>query len=235
MARKKMARFIEKEPRLHLIGFAEDGPQSVKSILELRPDLVFLDIQMPGMDGFRVLEAVKDAECHFHLVFTTAFNQHAVKAFDYEAIDYLLKPFDVERFQKAVDRVLNRQRISAPDLAPILDALLHKQSEADRLAIRQGNQIELVTLAEIGWVEADDKYIQLHSPKNTFLHRMSLKDFLVRYGASGFVRTHRRYAVKVQEIQKLIQLGHGDYEMVLRSGARLPLSRAYAENVLSDS
>lgn len=232
-ARRKVRRFLESEGEIEVIGEAGDGPAAIAAIREGRPDLVFLDIQMPGADGFEVIEPLGDA-CP-HIIFITAFHEHAVRAFDVEAVDYLLKPFDAERFQVAVGRAKGRIRRNEPGLSPeTLQRLLEGVrggAPLERILVKREDRSFFVAVAEIDWVEAADNYVKLHTRRGSHLVRGTLAGLEGRLDPSRFVRISRSAIVNLERIAELRPWSHGDRIAVLRDGTELTLSRRYRKRL----
>jgi two-component system LytT family response regulator len=233
-ARDKIRRFLAPRPEITLVGEAGDGAEAVEKILELRPDLLFLDIQMPGGDGFDVLREIRPT-LQPKVVFTTAYDAYAVRAFEVEAVDYLLKPFTVDRFNAAVDRAL-RAPAGAPDLAATMTRLLADSraaaTRAQRLLVRHEGRLVFVNSAEIEWAEAEEKYVRLHTRGVRYLIRQSMNALAERLAAAGFVRVHRGALLNLAALREIAPLPHGECAALLKSGARLDVGRNYKEALL---
>ncbi len=232
-ARRKVRRFLEAEGEIEVIGEAGDGPAAIAAIRERRPDLVFLDIQMPGADGFEVIEALGDARPH--IIFITAFHEHAVRAFDVEAVDYLLKPFDTERFQVALARAKGRIRQKEPGLTPetlqrLLDGI-RAGAPVERILVKRDDRSYFVAADEIDWIEAADNYVKLHTRGGSHLVRGTLAGLEGRLDPSRFVRISRSAVVNLDRIAELRPWSHGDRIAVLRDGTELTLSRRYRKRL----
>jgi len=196
---------------------------------------VFLDIHMPGMDGFAVIEAIPEP-IRPAVVFVTAHDEHAIRAFQVAAVDYLLKPFDRIRLRQSLDRVRKRLR-EEPDallqrLRRLLDAGTPFARPLRRIAVRSGGRIQSLRVEEVTWFEAADNYIRIHTGNAVRLVRETLSEVERRLDPEVFIRIHRRAIVKVEEIREVESLFHGDYEVVLRTGARLPVGRKYRDRLL---
>ncbi len=220
-------------PSYEVVGECCNGRSAVEKIRELKPDLVFLDVQMPEVDGFGVIREV-GAEYMPAVVFVTAFDEYAVNAFDVNALDYLLKPFDEERFARCVARV--EQRLSQPTatmrVVEKLASLLADQVKprtADRLAIRNSDRITLLQTDDIDWIEAADNYVEIHVGKHAHLMRETLSNLEQRLQPHRFLRIHRSRLVNADRIKELHPLFHGEYELVLNDGTRLTSSRHYRD------
>jgi two-component system LytT family response regulator len=225
-ARDKLRRMLEQEG-IGAIEEARDGIEALQRIAEFRPDACFLDIQMPEVSGLE-LAASLPAPAPL-IVFVTAFDQYAIRAFDANAIDYLLKPFDLERLRRALLRL--RERLKAQPAEPALPAFDHGHPVRQLLVTERG-VTRVVRVEQVGWIETADNYVVLHCPGEHPLMRQSLAGLLDKLGA-GFVRCHRRAAVQVSWIDSVVALDKGDCELVLRGGARVPCSRQYRAAVMA--
>jgi two-component system LytT family response regulator len=193
------------------------GRDAVDAILEHRPDLVFLDVQMPDLDGFEVLDAVA-SEWLPAVIFVTAYDEYAIKAFDVHAIDYLLKPIEPERFRKALARATKNGLLSLLDARPI-----------DRLVIRTRGKVSFLRPSEIDWIEADGKHVHLHAGRDTHVVRHTLTGLEQRLASHGFVRVHRSAIVNVDRIKELEPWFHGEYVVILKDGTKLTSSAAHSQ------
>jgi two-component system LytT family response regulator len=227
-ARRKIRAFLQGDPRFELVGEAGDGLEAVQRIEAEQPDIVFLDIQMPGLTGFEVLEALESARPH--VIFTTAYDQYAVQAFEVRALDYLLKPFDRERFQEALERALEERRHQESVQSRVEGLVADWQAQRGplrRILIRDRDRFRILPAAEIEWIEAEEKYVRLHVGKETFLHRETMNNLEQRLDQTCFRRTHRRQIVNLNFVRELAPWAHGDYVLILADGHRLPLGRRY--------
>lgn len=233
LARKRVRTLLTQEPDIDIVAECGDGPETLQAMLEQRPDLVLLDIQMPGLDGFQVLEHI-DARRRPAIIFVTAYDQHALRAFEASATDYLLKPFAPERFHEALARV-RRQQSDPALLSRQLEALLRQVGgAADRpraLCVRDGSKWSVIPLGEIDWIEAAGKHVRLHCAARAALLRESIGKLELRLPASQFVRIHRSTIVNIDRIASLEPAFHGDMIVTLRGGATLTLSRAYRDRL----
>ncbi len=221
-ARDKLRRLLEQEPDCAHIDEAPDGIEALARIAASRPDVLFLDIQMPEVSGIEVAASLPEPAPL--VVFVTAFDQYAISAFDANAIDYLLKPYDQPRLQRAVARVRERLKANAP---PAPESGLPVRP----LLIRDRGTTQVVAVDQIQWIETADNYVVLHTATGAPLMRQTLSGLLDRLG-SGFVRSHRTAAVQLSWIEQVVAEGKGDCELVLRGGARVPCSRQYRNNVV---
>lgn len=232
-ARRKLERFLRRDERVHIVGEAEDGEAAVLQIEKLSPDLVLLDIQMPRLNGFEVLEAI--GEDRPQIIFTTAFDQYAIAAFEVRALDYLLKPFDEDRLGEALNRAIEERRTGDPTAQKIDDLLkeLRRQHPVlRRIPIKTPGRIIFIDTNEIDWIESEEKYVRLHTGKRSYLHRMTLTHLEERLDPAVFIRVHRRQIVNVSAVRELQAISHGDYSIILHSGEQIPLGRTFREHFL---
>jgi two-component system LytT family response regulator len=227
-ARDKLRRWLSEPPDVEIVGECADGLAAAEAIDRLEPDAAFLDIQMPGLSGLEVAAQFEPATAPW-IVFVTAFDEHAVKAFELDAIDYLLKPYDKDRLRKALDRLRRRDPAVA---SAAVRAARRRTGASERLLVPQGESLELLDAAAIHWLEADDNYVHVHTGQATFMLRRTLADLLAQLGAR-FTRIHKSAAVNLAEVKALSPLFKGDHEIELRSGARLRLSRRYKEELFA--
>ena len=232
-ARQKIRTLLARETDIEVLRECANGPDAIQAIRELKPDLVFLDVQMPGRDGFEVVrDAGVDAK---HVVFVTAFDQYAVKAFEVQALDYLLKPFDRTRFDMTMQRVRDRLRNGAEELQEQLRALVDQvkadREPLDRIMIKSAGRITFLRTTEIDWIEAADNYIRLHAGKESHLIRETMASVEQQLDRRKFVRVHRSAIVNIDSIAEIRSLFHGDHSILLRTGAEIPLGRSYREKL----
>jgi two-component system LytT family response regulator len=230
LARQRLRRLLEADPDVAVVGECGDGPQAATDVQDLRPDLVFLDVQMPVLDGFGVLRALGGTTLPA-VIFVTAHDRYAVKAFEVHALDYLLKPFDKARFTAALERAKAQIRQgSAAALNERLQELLQSASGRrpgpERLMVKSGGRIYFVRIEDIDWIEAAGNYVRLHVGKEDHLLRESLTALEKTLDPARFVRVHRSTIVNLDRIRELQPAFHGDYVIVLRDGTELALSRS---------
>jgi two-component system LytT family response regulator len=233
MARERLVSLLKAEPDVELTSTAGSGPEAVEQIRDAAPDLVFLDLQMPELDGFGVIEAV-GVDRMPPTVFVTAYDEYAVRAFEVQALDYLLKPFGRQRFQSALQRArrhLERERSGA--LADRLAALLRTGrapgEPIERLMVKTGGRVSFVEIDQIDWVEAEGNYVRIHVGSDTHLLRETMGTLLQKLGERRFFRIHRSRIVNVAQIREIRIAGGGDYQVVLQDGIKLGLSRLYRD------
>jgi two-component system, LytTR family, response regulator len=225
-AREKLARWVG-EQGMEVGGFAEDGLVAAQHIERLHPDVAFLDIQMPGLSGLEVAAQLEESSAPL-IVFVTAFDEHAVKAFELNAVDYLLKPYDKDRLLRALQRV--RERLNTGESRTAAVAIARAQTAcSERLLVPDGQRLQLIDSTAIEWLEADDNYVHVHTAARRYLLRRTLQDLLLQLGEQRFVRIHKSAAVNLSAIASLTPLFKGDYEVELRNGRALRLSRRYRD------
>lgn len=237
LARERVRKLLEQEPEIELIGECSDGASAVQMIQKEAPDLVFLDVQMPELSGFEVVQQV-GAEKVPAIVFITAHDQFALKAFEVHAVDYLLKPFDKERFKVALRRAIDQvQRRQAGELSQRLTALLAdvrapgQPKHLERLAVKSSGRVVFVKVDEIDWIEASDNYVSLHVGNDEHLHRETMSSLETQLPAAKFMRISRSTIVNLDRVKELQPLFHGEYAVILRNGKRLTLSRSYRDKL----
>ena len=235
LARERLRRLLESEPSCELIGECGDGASAVAAIRSTSPDLVFLDVQMPELDGFEVLEKLGFDKLPA-VIFVTAYDQFALKAFEVHAVDYLLKPINPDRLKQALQRALTHiQQHQTADLSRRLTALLADVGAGakplERLAVKSSGKVVFIKVEDIDWVEAADNYVNLHVGSESLLHRETMSSLESMLPASKFMRISRSTIVNVDRIKELQPLFHGEYSVILRNGARLTLSRTYRDKL----
>jgi two-component system, LytTR family, response regulator len=217
---------------IEVLAECKDGEEAIKSLQTYRADVLFLDVQMPGIDGFGVLNGVRP-ETVPAVIFTTAHDQYAVRAFEHHAVDYLLKPFDEERFRKAVDRLrLHVGKTSnhgelITRLIGELNRAVQGHNSPERLVVRSRGQVVFVRVDEIDWIEASHNQVKIHIGRDIFLLRQTITEISARLQPDKFLRIHRSLVVNVDRIRRLEACGYGEYLVVLHDGKKLSLSRGY--------
>ncbi len=228
LARKLLKEYLQDFPDITIIAECKNGRQAIKAINENNPDLIFLDIRMPGIDGFEVLEHL---EYMPHIIFTTAYGDYALKAFEVNAIDYLLKPFDRKRFSQAVQKAINRKTESSVEIDRIVHVLQQfKESDGhpERIFIRIGRKIISLQINDIVWIEAEGNYTRLHTNEGNHLCNLSLNALENRLDPSLFVRVHRSYIIANNSIEHITGDGEGGFIAILKDRSKIKVSRTYA-------
>lgn len=227
LVRRGLRRLLEQEGDVTLVGECANGDEALAMVRDRDADVLFLDVQMPGRTGIEVLAELGDAAPRA-IVFVTAHDRYAIEAFDRHAVDYLLKPFDRQRFRTALARV--RQRLDAPGpgtrLERLIEALAPATPYLERIPARVNNRVTLVPVADVTWIEAADNYVKLHSGERTWLVRDTMKELVERLDPRKFVRIHRSTIVNLSSIRDLVALPSGDCEVILHDGTRLTMSRS---------
>src|SRR4051812_21116359 len=213
LARQVLREYLSRVADVEVVAECANGFEAVKAVAELRPDLLLLDVQMPKLSGFEVLELVgKDVA----VIFTTAYDQYALRAFEVHALDYLLKPFDDVRLDAALDRAL---------------PMIRGGEWTQRFVVKSAGRILFLRAEEIDWIAAADNYVQLHAGRASHLVRTTLKAIEQKLDPARFLRVHRSTIVNVESVMQFIPSAHGDCEVVLRDGTRLPVSRTFSDRV----
>lgn len=231
LARERIRTLLAAEPDVRIIGECADGKSAVTAIRGKSPELLFLDVQMPEMDGFAVLEALRDEPAPV-VIFVTAYDRYALRAFDVHAIDYLLKPFDRERFHRALHRAREAiQGDGGEQLSRRLLALLQdvraEPRYLQRLVIKSGGRVFFLRVEEIDWIEAAGNYLRLHVGRSEHLLRDTMNRIESQLDPEQFLRIHRSTIVNLERVKELQPSFHGDYLVLLHDGRRLTLSRNY--------
>jgi two-component system LytT family response regulator len=238
----KKAIIIDDEPlarlvvREYLLDFTQievvqecgDGFEGVKAINQHQPDLVFLDVQMPKINGFEMLELI---EQHPQVIFTTAFDEYAIKAFETHAVDYLLKPFSKERFIKAVDKWLGLQAQQPNQPIRVAQSLANSivapsPAQHDRIVVKTGTKVKIIPVPDVHYLEADDDYVSVHTHEGSFLKNKTMSFFEQTLNPAQFVRVHRSYIVAVPQITRIDPYEKDAHIAILKSGAKIPVSKA---------
>jgi two-component system, LytTR family, response regulator len=233
-ARRKILAHLADYPEIEVAGEAGNGLEAVEAIRGIEPDLVFLDIQMPGMDGFEVLASV-GTDAMPVTVFVTAYDEFALRAFEVEAVDYLLKPFDEERFSRALERAVRRVRSRAGDRQPmsqLLEKVRPGSAWLQRIVVRDEGKLFFVAVTDVLRFSAEQNYVRLHTRTGPFLIRETLNRLEARLDPERFARVHRSEIVNIDQISELQPWSHGDYRIVLKDATRLRLSRRYQHGFL---
>jgi two-component system LytT family response regulator len=232
IARRGVRLQLKGEPDIEIIGECANGLEAVAAIQKFTPDLVFLDVQMPEMDGFEVIEAI-GVERMPRVVFVTAYDQYTLRAFEIHALDYLLKPFDRERFLKALNHArssLERGEINRK-LIRLLDDRLASRKPLERLVIKSGGRIYFLNVEEVDWIEAADNYVELHVGRESHLLRETISGLAARLNPEQFLRIRHSTIVNLERVKELRPLFRGEYLIILRDGTELTSSRRYRKNL----
>src|SRR5262245_35836046 len=235
LGRDRIQSLVEQQADVELVGVCADGTSAVETIERTQPDLVFLDVQMPGMDGFEVIENL-DATHLPAVVFVTAHDGHAIRAFEIHALDFLLKPFDQTRFEKALERartsiVAKKGPAIDSRIVSLLEELREERKYPERLIVKSSGRVFFVRTEEIDWVEASGNYVKVHTKNEAHLLRESMKNMEAKLDPKIFVRIHRSAIVNIDRIKELEPWFHGEYIVIMRDGTRLTASRVFSDRL----
>jgi two-component system LytT family response regulator len=236
LSRQRIRRLLAFEPECEITGECANGSEALRVLERERPDILFLDVQMPELDGFEVVRAIEQSRPL--IIFTSAFDEYALRAFDVHAFDYLLKPFDRRRFRESLQRAktqLARERSGSPDdrLLALFETFAHRNKTPDRVAVRSNGRVVFVKVEEIDWVEASDNYVCLHCGKDIHVLRETMAQVEARLDPARFLRVHRSAIVNLDRIRELQPWFRGDYRVILRDGTELTLTRSHREKLES--
>lgn len=237
LGRDRLQSLLELQPDVEVVAVCADGASAVETIDRTHPDLVFLDVQMPGMDGFEVVDHLEPASLPA-IVFVTAHDGHALRAFEIHALDFLLKPFDQTRFEKALERargqLLRAQslgRVMDSRLVSLLEELREERKYPERLIVKSSGRVYFVRTEDVDWVEASGNYVKIHTNNESHLLRESMKNMEAKLDPKAFVRIHRSAIVNIDRIKELEPWFHGEYIVILRDGTRLTASRVFSDRL----
>ncbi|MBM3768841.1 MAG: response regulator transcription factor [Acidobacteria bacterium] len=235
LARQRIRRMLSNTTDFEVMAEFENSQHGLEYLEDTGADLLFLDVQMPGLDGFALLEALDPARMPV-VIFVTAYDEYALRAFEYHAFDYLLKPFDQTRFEKALERArkqFSSQGSNNEKLLNLLNEIRQRNQEPARFAIKTPGRVFFVRQEDIDWIEAADNYVNLHVGVDTHLIRETMNSLEGRLDSRKFLRIHRSTIVNAERIKELRPWFHGEYVVLLKDGTELTLSRTYREKILS--
>jgi two-component system, LytTR family, response regulator len=233
-ARKRIATLLKAEADVEMVGECSGGAEAVRTITERVPDLVFLDVQMPEVDGFEVVEAIGPDQMPL-VIFATAYDKYAIQAFDAQALDYLLKPFDEERFRKALSRARREFIEKTPSertIRGLLESVQSRQRFLQRLAVRSGGRILFLKAVDIDWVEASGNYVTLHAGTDSHMLRTGMNALEPKLDPEQFVRIHRSTIVNLDRVRQMQPWFRGEQILVLKDGTQLNVGRAFRGKLL---
>ena len=240
LSRQRIRRLLAFEPECEIAGECDNGGDALRALARERPDILFLDVQMPELDGFDVVRAVVDQveQSQPLIIFTSAFDEYALRAFEVHAFDYLLKPFDRKRFRESLQRAkaqLSRERPESSEgrLFALFENFANGRRTPDRVAVRSNGRVVIVKVDEIDWIEASDNYVCLHCGKETHVLRETMGQLESRLDPARFLRVHRSAIVNLDRIKELQPWFRGDYRIILRSGTELTLTKSHREKLES--
>lgn len=220
LARGIVKEYLQSIPDAELVAECEDGFEGIKAIQQYQPDLIFLDIQMPKINGFEMLELIETPPA---VIFTTAFDEFAIKAFESNAVDYLLKPFSKERFEKAIQKFLQHQ--NSQQTQQVIDTAAQTPSQQNRVVVKDGNKIKIIPVNKIEYLEAADDYVKIVTADGNFLKKRTMSFFEQSLSNYHFVRVHRSYIVNTQLITRIDPYEKEGHLLLLSTGAKLPVSK----------
>ena len=223
LARSLLRELLEPHPEIRIVAECANGFEAVKAALELKPDLLFLDVQMPKLDGFEVLELMGG---EIAVIFVTAYDQYALRAFEVHAVDYLLKPFNAVRFEEALARAKLRLGEKLPPAGELAAAARPPSQYLERMAVREGAKVHVIPVEKLDYIEAQDDYVLLKSAGGRHLKQQTISSLEGRLDPTRFVRLHRSYIVNLERVVKIEPYSKDSRVAILRDGARLPISRA---------
>lgn len=223
LARQMLRECLSAHRDIEIAAECANGFEAVKAVAELKPDLLFLDIQMPKLDGFEVLELIGT---EMAIVFVTAYDEYAIRAFDIHAVDYLLKPFGVRRFEAALQRVRQRLDKKLPAAAELSSSARPPAHHAERIVVRDGTRVHIIPVATLDYAEAQDDYIGLYTEGRTHLKQQTISNLEAVLDPAQFVRIHRSYIVNLEKVTKIEPYSKDNYVVVLNTGIQLPISRS---------
>jgi two-component system LytT family response regulator len=224
LARSIVKEYLQKHPELELVAECGDGFEGIKAIQQYQPDLVFLDIQMPKINGFEMLELLEQPPA---VIFTTAFDEYAIKAFEAHAIDYLLKPFNQERFNKAVAKWSEQKNTTQENkTSELLETASQSPAQSQRIVVKNGSKIKIIPVHDIFYLEAADDYVKIHTQEGYFLKNKTMSHFEQVLDEQLFVRSHRSYIINIQQITRIDPYEKDNHVAVLRTGIKVPVSRS---------
>jgi two-component system LytT family response regulator len=221
LARSMVKEYLQSYPDISILQECNDGFQGVKAIGQHKPDLIFLDIQMPKINGFEMLELLDTPPS---VIFTTAFDEYAIKAFEAHAVDYLLKPFAKERFDKAMQKWLAARQSPGPALPSELIETVSQPEEKNRIVVKKGTNIVILPVHTIHYLEAFDDYVKIHTKDGFYLKKKTMNYFEKTLDGKEFVRIHRSYLLNLQELTRIEPMEKDNHVALLKSGVRIPLS-----------
>ncbi len=223
LARSIVKEYLQKHPQVEIMQECNDGFEGLKAIQQHQPDLIFLDIQMPKINGFEMLELIEQPPA---VIFATAFDEFAIKAFEAHAIDYLLKPFNQERFDKAINKFKEQKATSTEKATQdLLETASQSPSQNSRIVVKNGSKIKIIPVHEVQYLEAADDYVKVHTGEGYFLKNKTMNHFEQTLDGQQFVRSHRSYIVNVQQITRIDPYEKDNHVAILRSGIKVPVSR----------
>jgi two-component system LytT family response regulator len=224
LARSLVVEYLQQHSSIEIVAQCNDGFQGVKAINQHKPDLIFLDIQMPKINGFEMLELLDSTPS---VIFTTAFDEYAIKAFEANAIDYLLKPFSKERFDLAIQKWNEKKGVTSSEknIQTLLENTTKQPDEKNRIVVKNGSDIRIVPMVDVMYIEAYDDYVKIFTKDTYYLKKKTMNYYEQVLDGAHFFRTHRSFIINLQELTKIEPLEKNTYVVLLKNGKRIPLSR----------
>ncbi len=223
LARSIIKEYLQPFKEVNILAECSDGFEGLKAIQQFAPDVIFLDIQMPKITGFEMLELIDEPPA---VIFTTAFDEYAIKAFESNAVDYLLKPFSKERFNKAIQKFLQQQKPVAEKTEAVLENAAQSPAQQNRIVVKDGNKIKIIPVAQVQYFEAADDYVKIFIADSSFLKKKTMGYFEASLMQHQFVRVHRSYIVNSQLITRIDAYEKDNHLLLLSTGAKIPVSKA---------
>ncbi len=224
LARMVVLEYLQSfKDEIEVLQECNDGFEGLKAIQQHQPDLIFLDVQMPKINGFEMLELVEQPPS---VIFTTAFDEYAIKAFETHAVDYLMKPFSKDRFNKAVEKFLSQTPAQAKkQTETLLDTASQSPAQHERIVVKTGTKVKIIPVVDVEYLEADDDYVSVHTKEGSFLKNKTMSFFEQMLDPTQFVRVHRSYIIKIQDITRIDPYEKDAHLAILKSGAKIPVSK----------
>ncbi len=225
LAREIIKNYLGKDERFEIIGECQNGYEALKFLADTKPDIMFLDVQMPKINGFELLELIEDPP---PIIFSTAFDDFALKAFEVNAVDYLLKPYSLDRFNEALEKVLLRieyQHSDSTNITKLVNTVDQNSDSLDRIVVKKGSDIHIIATEKIYYIEAQDDYVNIKTAEGSYLKQKTLKHYEEKLSDEVFIRSHRSYMVNLNFISKIEPLTKDTHVVILKDGSKVPVSR----------
>lgn len=222
LARSIIREYLEEYRQIEIVEECKDGFEGIKAIMQHQPELIFLDVQMPKINGFEMLELVEQPPS---VIFTTAFDEYAIKAFEAHAVDYLLKPFSKERFDKAIQKLMEKAGTVVNNQSSLLATAAESPQQSHRIVVKTGGKIQIIPVQDIDYLEAADDYVKIYTKKGVFLKNKTMNYFEHVLNMQQFVRTHRSFIINVSMINRIDPYEKDNHIAILQSGAKIPVSK----------
>jgi two-component system LytT family response regulator len=223
LARSIVKEYLRSHDDVNIVAECNDGFEGLKAINQYEPDLIFLDIQMPKINGFEMLELIETPPV---VIFTTAFDEYAIKAFESNAVDYLLKPFSKERFDKAIQKYTQQKKNAPEKTEAVLESAAQSPIQQNRIVVKDGSKIKIIPVSQIQYLEAADDYVKIFTAEGSFLKKKTMSYFEQSLQSYQFARVHRSYIVNTQLITRIDQYEKDSHLVLLNTGSKLPVSKA---------